>query len=199
MGAPVTLHWDNGQGITYTKTISIDNDYMFRVTQSVSNASNASVNLHPYGLISRRTTPEVTGFYILHEGLLGVFDETLNEVDYDDLQDTGVIETPTTGGWIGITDKYWLTALMPDQSQKVNTRFVHRLDGGTDKYQVDFLNPVQSIPAGGVMESTNFLFAGAKRAVLLDEYSEQYGIDRLDLAVDWGWFYFLTKPIFHVL
>ena len=199
VGEPVTLRWDNGQGITYTKTISIDHDYMFAITQSVSNTSGASVNLHPYGLISRRTTPQVTGFYILHEGLLGVFDETLSEVDYDDLQETGVIETPTTGGWIGITDKYWLTALMPDQSQKVNTRFVHRLDGGTDKYQVDFLNPVQTIPTGGAMESTNFFFAGAKRAVLLDEYSEEYGIDRLDLAVDWGWFYFLTKPIFHVL
>jgi YidC/Oxa1 family membrane protein insertase len=199
VGAPVTLNWDNGEGLTYSKTISIDEDYMFTVTQQVTNTSGATVNLHPYGLISRRTTPSVTGFYILHEGLLGVFDETLNEVDYDDLQETGVIETPTTGGWIGITDKYWLTALMPDQAERVNTRFVHRLDNGVDKYQVDFLSPAQAIAPGASMSSTNHFFAGAKQAVLLDDYSEQYGIQRLDLAIDWGWFYFLTKPIFHTL
>lgn len=199
VGSPVTLSWDNGQGLVYRQTISVDKDYMFAINQQVANTSNSTVNLHPYGLISRRTTPDVTGFYILHEGLLGVFDETLSEVDYDDLQETGVIETPTTGGWIGITDKYWLAALVPDQEQSVNTRFVHRLDSGIDKYQVDFLSPVQSIPAGGSATSTNYFFAGAKEALLLDDYSEQYNVDRFDLAIDFGWFYFLTKPIFYAL
>lgn len=197
--APVTLSWDNGKGLLYTKTISIDNDYMFTVTEHVANTSGTTVDLHPYGLISRRTTPEVTGFYILHEGLLGVFDETLNEIDYDDLQESGVIKTPTTGGWIGITDKYWLTALVPDQTQDINTRFLHRLDKGADKYQVDFVSPVQSISSGGSASSTNHFFAGAKQALLLDAYSEQYGVDRFDLAIDFGWFYFLTKPIFYAL
>ncbi len=199
VGAPVTLSWENGQGLTYRKTIAIDENYMFTVTENVTNASDSTVNLHPYGLISRRTTPEVTGFYILHEGLLGVFNETLSEVDYDDLQETGVIENATTGGWIGITDKYWLAALVPDQEQTIGTRFVHRLDNGTDKYQVDFLSPVQSVQPGGNTSSTVHFFAGAKQALLLDAYSEQYKVDRFDLAIDFGWFYFLTKPIFYAL
>ena len=193
---PVTLTWDNGEGLIFKKVIAVDESYMFDVVQSVENTTAEPVTLHTYGLVTRRTTPEVTGFFILHEGLLGVFDETLKEVDYDELQDEGVIEQSTDGGWLGITDKYWLTALIPDQNTQLSTRFVHRLDNGVDRYQVDFLSPAQTIQPGAVASFDSRLFAGAKEVPLLDAYGEDLGIDRFDLAVDFGWFYFLTKPIF---
>ncbi|MEQ8665221.1 MAG: membrane protein insertase YidC [Rhodospirillales bacterium] len=199
VNAPVTLSWDNGEGLIFRKTISVDANYMFDVVQSVENTTSNAVTLHSYGLVTRRTTPEVTGFFILHEGLLGVFDETLKEVDYDDLQDEGVIQQPTTGGWLGITDKYWLTALIPDQDAQLSTRFIHRLDNGADRYQTDFLSPAFTIQPGGEGSFQSRLFAGAKEVPLLDAYSEDLGIDRFDLAVDFGWFYFLTKPIFQAL
>lgn len=193
---PVTLSWDNGEGIVFKQTISIDANYMFDVVQSVENATGEPVGLHTYGLVSRRSTPEVTGFFILHEGLLGVFDETLKEIDYDDLQDDGLVQQSSTGGWIGITDKYWLTALIPDQSMPISSRFIHRLDNGVDRYQTDFLSPALSVPAGGSVAFESRLFAGAKEVPLLDQYAKDVGITNFDLAVDFGWFYFLTKPIF---
>ena len=197
--SPVTLSWNNGDGLVFKKTISIDDNYMFSVVQRVENTSDRAVSVHSYGLVSRRTTPEVTGFFILHEGLLGVFNETLTEVDYDDLQEQGVIEQSATGGWIGITDKYWLTALVPGQDRTVNSRFVHRSDEGVDRYQVDYLGEAQAVPAGGAAEFETHFFAGAKEKPLLDAYTEEFGVDRFDLAIDFGWFYFLTKPIFQAL
>ncbi|NQV43465.1 MAG: membrane protein insertase YidC [Rhodospirillales bacterium] len=196
---PVTLSWDNGAGLIFKKTISIDDNYMFSVYQRVENTGGTTVSVHSYGLVSRRTTPDVTGFFILHEGLLGVFDETLTEVDYDDLQEAGAIEQSSTGGWIGITDKYWLTALVPGQDQAVNTRFVHRKDQDADRYQIDYLSGTQVIPAGGTAQYESHFFAGAKEVPLLDGYAEEFGVDRFDLAIDFGWFYFLTKPIFQAL
>ena len=134
-GYPLTLTWVNPEGFSFEKQISIDDDFMFTVTQRVSNASNQPIRLHPYGLISRIGTPSVTGFYILHEGLLGVFDGVLEEVDYDDLQDepNGTLSQSSTGGWIGITDKYWLAALLPAQSTSFNSRFIHKIRDGRDR------------------------------------------------------------------
>ncbi|MEJ1994769.1 MAG: membrane protein insertase YidC [Limibacillus sp.] len=196
---PVTLTWDNGQGLTFERRYALDEDYMFSVTQRVTNDSGQTVSLAPYGLVSRRGTPEISGFYILHEGLLGVFDSTLKEVDYDDLVEEGRIEQTSTGGWLGITDKYWLVALVPDQSVTYSSRFVHSGGEGAEaRYQADYLEPVQEIPAGASAEVTNRIFAGAKVTTLLDDYQDQ-GVDRFELAVDWGWFYFLTKPIFYAL
>ena len=197
--SPVTLTWDNGNGLKFTRTISIDSDFMFNVTQTVENNSSAPITLNPYALISRWGTPDVTGFFILHEGLLGVLDSTLTEIDYDDLVDEGASEAPTTGGWVGITDKYWLAALVPDQKMPVNTRFVHRNDAGIDKYQTDFLGGSVVIQPGGATSSESRLFAGAKEVTLLDRYTDKEDVTRLDLAVDFGWFYFMTKPIFYAL
>jgi len=197
--SPVTLSWDNGEGLVFKKIISIDDNYMFSIVQRVENTTAAATSVHSYGLISRRTTPDVTGFFILHEGLLGVFNETLTEIDYEDLQEEGVIEQSATGGWIGITDKYWLTALVPGQDDVVNTRFVHRSDDNVDRYQVDFLSGAQVVPARGSMELESHFFAGAKEVPLLDGYAEEFGVDRFDLAIDFGYFYFLTKPIFQAL
>ena len=196
---PVTLSWDNGQGLRFSRTIEMDADFMFTITQQVENNSTRPVTLHPYGLIRRHGKPEITGFYILHEGPYGVFDGTLLEVDYDDLDDEGVVKMTGTGGWIGITDKYWLTALVPDQKARADSRFTHRSDDGKDRYQVDYLGDKTVVAAGGRSEVRSHFFAGAKEVGLLDSYMESLGVQRFDLAIDWGWFYFLTKPIFHGL
>ncbi|PPR76228.1 MAG: Membrane protein insertase YidC, partial [Alphaproteobacteria bacterium MarineAlpha3_Bin4] len=195
----VTLSWDNGDGLVFHRTYAIDDNYMVSITQRLANNGPRAVAVHPYGLISRRGTPETTGFYILHEGLLGVFDGTLSEIDYDDLQETGLIEQRSTGGWLGITDKYWLAALIPDQTTTTTSRFLHRIASGVDKYQVDYRGPKLVAPAGGGVETRNHLFTGAKEVLLMDGYEKAYGIDRFELAIDWGWFYFLTKPIFYSL
>ncbi len=198
---PVTLTWDNGQGMRFERIYEVDQNYMFTVTQRAFNNSSATVALAPYGLISRTGTPDILGFYILHEGPLGVFDGTLKEVDYDDLRDDGPVHTKSTGGWIGITDKYWLVALVPDQDQAVETRFLHDDASGTNKYQADFLYEGLTIQPGSMGESQSRLFAGAKVVSLLDGYRDTAddGIVNFDLSVDFGWFYFLTKPLFYAL
>ncbi|MBT5458730.1 MAG: membrane protein insertase YidC, partial [Rhodospirillaceae bacterium] len=197
---PVTLSWNNGQGLIFSRTVALDDNYVFTVTQQVQNNSDKAVTLFPYGLISRSETPETLGFFILHEGLLGVFDGQLKELDYDDLQDSGKIEQPTKGGWLGITDKYWLVALLPDQKAQLQTAFRHTLDAKKiDKYQVDYLGAGQILSPRGTVAVTNRLFAGAKEVNLLDDYLEKLQIARFDLAIDFGWFYFLTKPIFYAL
>lgn len=196
---PVTLRWDNGDGLIFTRTIAIDNDFMFTVTQGVANNSAAAVTLNPFALVSRWGTPELSGLYILHEGPLGVFDETLKEVDYSDLSEDGPQSFTTTGGWIGITDKYWLTALIPDQNEAINARMLYTKTGLIEKYQSDFVGAATTVEPGSSITSTSRLFAGAKRVTLLDQYSEALNIKNFDLAIDFGWFYFLTKPIFYGL
>ncbi|MEE8505910.1 MAG: membrane protein insertase YidC, partial [Kiloniellales bacterium] len=198
-GRPVRLTWDNGQGLRFERIYEIDENYLFTVTQRVANNGTATVTLSPYGLISRTGTPDILGFYILHEGPLGVFDGTLDEVDYSDLQDDGLVQTDTTGGWIGITDKYWLVALVPDQDKPVSTRFLHDAKSGVDKYQADYLYQDVTIQPGRTAESTSRLFAGAKVVKVLDDYRDNLGIVNFDLSVDFGWFYFLTKPLFYAL
>ena len=196
---PVILTWDNGAGLVFTQEIALDANYMFTVTQRVTNRGAKVADLKPYGLISRTGTPETLGFWILHEGLLGVFSDTLKEVDYDDLQDEETISQTSRGGWIGITDKYWLTALVPDQKANIASRFIFDPKSKDDKYQVDTLGDRVIIEPGKTASVTHRLFAGAKEVRLLDSYEEQLGVARFDLAVDFGWFYFLTKPIFYVL
>ena len=198
-GRPVTLTWDSGEGLIFERTIALDDDYMFTVTQRVRNTGAADVMLRPYSLVSRTGTPDILGFYILHEGLLGVLDGTLEEIDYDDLEPGAPIRQETAGGWLGITDKYWLVALIPDQGQTVQTSFSTGRANGLEKYQTDFLAPPVTVPAGGSAEVTSHVFAGAKEVTLLDKYEKDLGIINFDLAVDFGWFYFLTKPIFYVL
>jgi YidC/Oxa1 family membrane protein insertase len=196
---PVTMTWDNGQGLRFERTLEIDDDYMFKVTQRVENTGEKPVTLYPYGLISRWGTPPTLGFFILHEGPIGVLAGTLEEIDYDDLREDGNVDLPSQGGWLGITDKYWLTALVPDQQSELTGTFRHTLVEGQDRYQTDYLRPTVTVPPGESFEVTDRLFAGAKEVNLLDRYHEQYGIPLFDRAVDFGWFYFLTKPIFHIL
>lgn len=197
--SPVTLTWDNGKGLKFSRTYAIDDKYMFTVTQKVENTGATTATLYPYGLISRRGTPEVSGFYIIHEGMMGVANNTLSEVDYDELQEQGQVKYSAQGGWVGITDKYWLTALVPDQRTQVNSRFLHRKDSGDDLYQADYLSAAVTIAPGQTAATENRLFAGAKEVTAMDAYNENLGIDRFDLTIDFGWFYFLTKPIFYAL
>ena len=198
-GKPVTLTWDNGQGLKFSMTVAVDENFMFTVTQKVENTGTAAAAVHPFGLVSRHGTPQTTGYAILHEGLLGVFDGTLKEVTYSDLKDKGVDKQDTTGGWLGMSDKYWLAALAPAPTAKVATRFVHTRDGSQDKYQADLLGAQQALAPGASAEAVTYFFAGAKEVKLLDKYAESLGIGRFDLAIDFGWFYFLTKPIFYLL
>jgi len=198
-GKPVTLRWDNGEGLIFERRIELDENYMFTVTQRVRNTGDAPVQLAPYGLISRTGKPKILGFYILHEGLLGVLDGSLKEVDYDDLVEEGAKRFKSTGGWLGITDKYWLAALIPDQKESMNASFSTGRPGKLDKFQSDYLLGIRAVAGGGTVEVTNRFFAGAKQVPLLDRYEKELGIARFDLAVDFGWFYFLTKPLFLAL
>jgi len=196
---PITLVWDNGEGLTFKRTISMDENYMFTVVQTVENNGTAAVTLYPYALISRTSTPETTGFIIIHEGPFGVFDGTLEEVDYDDLRDDGNLKRKSVGGWIGITDKYWMTAVIPDQQAAISADFIYSRDGNNDKYQVDYVSGGVTIAPGSSGSTQGFLFAGAKEVTLMDHYTESLGIANFDLAIDFGVLYFLTKPIFYCL
>ena len=194
----MTLRWDNGDGLVFTRTITIDPNYMFTIRDAVKNAGSSPVSLIPYSLISRTGTPQVAGYYILHEGLIGELDGSLREVKYSSLEPAKPLDYPATSGWLGFTDKYWLTALVPPQDETVKARFSHRVEGGIDRYQADYVGPPLSVPADGTASASTRLFAGAKEVNLLDAYAAS-GIPHFDLAIDFGWFYFLTKPIFLTL
>ncbi|MFA6020182.1 MAG: membrane protein insertase YidC [Rhodospirillales bacterium] len=197
---PVTLSWSNGEGLTFLRKIEVDEDYMFTVTDSVANDSGQPVGLAPYGLVSRTGKPKLENLYILHEGPIGVFGGASKEMKYEDLDSKGeVSEKNVTGGWVGITDKYWLALVAPDPKAEVDARFLHRRADQHDKYQTDFLGRAQNVAPGARAEFKSYLFAGAKHVRMLDQYSEKLGIARLDLAIDFGWFYFLTKPFFYIL
>jgi YidC/Oxa1 family membrane protein insertase len=196
---PVVLTWDNGAGLTFRKTIRADKDYMFTVEQSVENTTGAAVTLYPFALAARVDTPDFFDIYLLHIGPLGVFNGTLKEVDYEELRETRRIAVDSTGGWIGITDKYWLTAVALDPSTKVAASFNHATPGNRDRYQADLRGDAVTIAAGETKAVTSYVFAGAKEVDLLDGYSETLGIARFDLAIDFGWFYFLTKPFLYAL
>jgi YidC/Oxa1 family membrane protein insertase len=201
-GHPVTLSWDNGAGLTFQITLSIDDDYMFAVQQSVKNATDQTVKLFPWSRIRRDYTPEVAGYYILFEGLLGFVDGKLQENTYssaksESAKKNGIAYTATsTGGWAGITDKYWLTSLVPDQSVASTVNFRHTSENG-DHYQVDYVaQEPKTVEAGGEASVTSHLFTGAKVVSLLHAYEERLRIPNFDYAVDWGYFWFLTRPIF---
>ncbi len=206
-GAPITLGWDNGAGLTFTRTISVDEDYLFSVDQRVENAGDAPVTLAPYGLIARHGEPDdLTGFFILHEGVVRMSDGELQEIDYGDMPDLEVdarsggpadrIEV-ATDGWIGFTDKYWMTTLVP--APGVPFRSVVRYNPASDIYQTETVLPSVTVAPGAESTSQTRLFAGAKEWDVIRSYQNEGGIDGFLDSIDWGWFFFLTKPIFAVL
>ncbi|MDC3088913.1 membrane protein insertase YidC [Alphaproteobacteria bacterium] len=198
----ITLKWNNGENITFYQDISIDDSFMITVNQRVENNSNNSITLYPYGLIRRAGEPKTIDFFVLHEGPLGVFDGTLSEKSYGDLTEAGKkginIKPSENGGWIGLTDKYWLTALLPDQNEKYNFTY-RKLNSNGGQYQTDFLGKAVIVPSKSTGEFLSRTFAGAKRLALFDDYEERFNIKHFDLAIDFGWFYFLTKPFFYAL
>jgi YidC/Oxa1 family membrane protein insertase len=164
----------------------------------VKNSGSTPVSLLPYALISRTGTPQVGGYYILHEGLIGELGGSLREVKYSSLEPGKPTDYNSTGGWLGFTDKYWLTALIPPEDATVKARFTRVVEGGVDRYQSDYLGSEITVPADGTAATSTRFFAGAKEVNLLDAYAKS-GIPHFDLAIDFGWFYFLTKPIFLTL
>ncbi len=198
---PVTLTWDNGAGLVFRRTIAVDRNYMFTVTQEVENRSAEPVELLPYGRIQRQGTPKVEGVFVLFEGLLGVLGGDLQEHTYHAMTETKEpIATASTGGWLGVTDKYWAVSLVPDQSAKITATFRHNRNGALDVYQTDFVtaDPLTVAP-GATSAFEQRLFAGAKVVELISAYQNDLKIDRFDLMIDWGWFYFITKPMFWAL
>jgi YidC/Oxa1 family membrane protein insertase len=194
---PVTLTYDNGAGLVFKRTIAVDQNFMFTVTDAVENESGSAVSLVPYGRIARLGLPATQGWYILHEGLIGVLgDEGLQEVSYGDLEDEHEIAQPGVDrGWLGITDKYWATALVPEKGRKFDARF-SRFDQPSLFFQADFRGEAIPVPAGGAAETSTRLFAGAKQVAVVDGYQAALGIENFELLIDWGWFYFITKPLF---
>ncbi|SMY06383.1 membrane protein insertase YidC [Flavimaricola marinus] len=195
---PVTLVWDNGAGLTFRKTISVDDNYLFEVEQSVENATGSQVSLRPYGQIRRDGLPDSRPFFILHEGLVRMSDGTLEEIDYDDLPDLSTDEQRSeveANGWIGFTDKYWMTNLIPTPG--TGFRSVARSVNGV--YLAETVYPAVSVAPGGTASTQTGLFAGAKEWETIRSYEQEDGVEGFIDSIDWGWFFFLTKPIFAVL
>ena len=200
---PVTLTWDNGEGLVFTRQIAVDANYLFTVRQSVSNSGAGPVTLYPYGLVHRRGDPGGSGFFILHEGMIAAIQGTddtkplLEQTKYGKLE---AIETfQAESGWVGIADKYWATALIPVAGAGFEGRFVPGSIGDTPTYQADYRGDVVVVPAGGSASTETLLFAGAKEFSVLSAYRDAPGIARIDDLIDWGWFYFLTRPLFQVI
>src|SRR5229473_1591460 len=206
---PVTLKYDNGDGLTFHRTIAIDDRYLFTIKDEVTNVGNAPVTLYPFALISRHNTPQVAGYYILHEGLVGYLgDQGLQEYGYKKIDDAKTVSFKVTNGWLGITDKYWASALLPDTNAQLQARYSSNLVGTVRTYQTDYLQDQQTIAIGGTGSANARLFAGAKEASVvginfpiggLGGYNKELGLNHFDLLIDWGWFYFITKPMFLAL
>src|SRR5690348_1049158 len=169
---PIDLTWDKGAGVRFIRHYAVDDNYMFTVTQTVENKTGQPVTLYPYALVSHTGNPVTSSTYILHEGPIGVLDGTLKEIKYADLAKAGKPdEFKSTGGWLGITDKYWLTSLIPDQQETLKARFTAVMRDKTEVYQVDYTGAKRVVPSGGSISSTGRLFAGAKEVHLLDSYA----------------------------
>lgn len=205
--APVTLQWQNAKGMTFKREISVDDKFMFTVTDTVQNTGSAAVSLYPYGIVARHGQPAgLQNFFVLHEGMVSRTDGTLTEQKYKDLMDLPVVEREgaqaevvdaTTDGWIGFTDKYWMTTLIPEQGQPFTA--VTKYVPSADIYQTETRKPVQELAAGASVTSTVRLFAGAKEWATIRAYEKDQGIAGFIDSIDWGWFFFMTKPIFAVL
>jgi YidC/Oxa1 family membrane protein insertase len=205
--SPVTLVWDNGAGLVFRRTISIDENFMFSVTQSIENTGGGAVRLAPYGIVARHGLPDdLQNFFILHEGVVRKVDGQLDEIGYDNVPDLDFVQREAAAaevveveanGWIGFTDKYWMTTLIPGASQPFTS--VTKYVAAADIYQTEARLPAMTVEAGQTAEVTTRLFAGAKEWETIRDYEEAGGVDRFVDSIDWGWFYFITKPMFWLL
>lgn len=197
---PVTLTFTNDAGLTFRRTISVDEHYMFTIEDSIQNTGATAANVAPYGRITRYNKPTTPSIFVLHEGFLGVMgtDGSLAEPKYKDIEEEAATYPKATGGWLGITDKYWAASLIPQQTLPYEARFTHFTDG-QPRYQADYKNDGLSVAAGQSASVKTLLFAGAKQVPVIDGYKDSLGIPKFDLMIDWGWFYFITKPMFHMM
>ncbi len=193
---PIVMEWNNGQGLKFIRKISMDENYMFTIQQNVINNSNQAVTLYPYGLINRKLENLNTSASVVHEGLIGVVDNNLQELKYKDLVEDKAKEYKTTQGWAGFSDRYWFSALIVNSSTPNTIKFSST---GENTFQTDYVGSPVTIASGDVGNADVKLFAGAKEIKLLDEYTTSLNIPKFDLAVDFGWYYFLTKPFFYIL
>jgi len=196
---PVKITWTNSQNITFEKIITLDEHYLFSVDQRVINNSDKSFDLYPFGLSKRQGLPEMQNFFILHEGPLSVTDGVLEEYDYDDLKEKQKIKLNSVGGWIGMTDKYWQTAIIPNQNEPIQQTYSYSFVENIDNFQTDLVGAKIVVGNGDNISHNLKLFAGPKIVSVIEQYMDEYGVQEFDRSVDFGWFYFLTKPIFHVL
>jgi len=192
---PIILEWNNGEDLIFTKKFELDDKFLFRITQSIKNNSNKSFQFYPYAQITRSAKPEGRQIYILHEGFLGVFGDELKEKDYDDIEKEK-FTINSSKGWLGITDKYWLSALVPEKGKEFKAEFVSK----KGKYRANYIIKEASIlnPGNSITNKIN-TFVAAKEVSVIDNYAEELGIEKFDLAIDWGWFYFFTKPLFFII
>ena len=195
---PVVLSWDNGNGLIFKRTISIDTEYMFSIQQTIINNTSEDIILYPYGLINRTGVPKLSGLFILHEGPIGVLNDRVKELDYDDLEDDKKISEKSKKGWIGITDKYWLAALIPNQESNFEGHFQSFSRGADIKFQTSYLGPQIIIASNNQESYISQFYAGAKEVPILDKHEEN-GIPMFDRAIDFGWFYIITKPLSYLL
>jgi YidC/Oxa1 family membrane protein insertase len=203
---PVTLTYDNGEGLEFRRTIAVDDKYLFTIKDEVTNKGASPVSLFPYALISRHGTPPTAGYYILHEGLIGVLGESgLQEYTYKNIAEKKAVNFDVTNGWLGITDKYWAATLLPDTTARLKARFSSSTIGNVPTYQTDYLLDAQTVAPGATTSVNARLFAGAKEVatvginfplVGIGGYNKELGLNHFDLLIDWGWFYFITKPMF---
>jgi len=201
-GHPVTLEWDNGAGLTFSRRIAVDDRYMFTIQDSVRNASGSFVALYPYASVAREGVPTTTHYWVLHEGFVGVADGSLKDASYDDFKkdDAPPNNFSSKGGWAGITDKYWMAAVIPPQSESFDGEYrATKRQDGVKVYWADYRLGQRNLAPQGQLTVTHKLFAGAKVVDILRTYEHRDGITRFDLAVDWGWFIFITQPLFWVL
>ncbi len=194
----ITIKWVSPEGIEFFRKIEVDKDYLITVEQKVTNVSNKDISLTQYGRINRTGTPKTSGFYILHEGPIAVLNERLIEIDYDDIIEEGSKSIISKGGWVGITDKYWLAALIPDQRSRIEGGFKAVLKN-IERYQAQYTSNEIVLEKGETASVKSNVFIGAKEVDLLDKYSNQLSIEMFDRAVDFGWFYVITKPLFLLL
>ncbi|MGZ5867271.1 MAG: membrane protein insertase YidC [Xanthobacteraceae bacterium] len=194
---PVTLTYDNDEGLEFRRTITVDDKYLFTIKDEVTNKGSSPISLYPYALISRHGTPQTLGYYILHEGLIGVLgDSGLQEFTYKNITEKKAVNFDVTNGWLGITDKYWAAVLLPDTTARLKARFSTGMLGNVPTYQTDYLLDAQTVAPGATASANARLFAGAKEVAVINEYDKQLKLNRFDLLIDWGWFYFITKPLF---
>jgi YidC/Oxa1 family membrane protein insertase len=200
IGRPITLVYDNGAGLEFRRTIAVDENYLFTLTDSVTNKTSEPVTLYPYGLISRHGTPPTLGYYILHEGLIGVMgDEGLQEHSYKTVEEKKSIAFNVTNAWLGITDKYWAATLIPNTDARVDAHFRAGQIGSIRTYQTDYLLDPRTIQPAATLTVNARLFAGAKEVSVVNGYNDNLKLNRFDRLIDWGYLYFITKPMFWAL